>query len=71
MNRSKLIITAVLIAGLMLLIVLIAFGLVMFFINDVLYWSDGILSLLAFVVAAFIIGIAMSKVINRVKRLWE
>lgn len=71
MNRNKIIIATILIVGLLLLVFLLALGLVLFFVQDVLYLSDGILSLLAFVIAAFIFGSALKKVVSRIKRLWE
>lgn len=71
MNRNKIIITVVLIIGLLLFVALIGLVLVLVFTYDVMYWSDGIISLLAFVVAAFIFGYVMNKAISRIKRLWE
>lgn len=69
--KYKIAITVTLIMGLLLVKVIAAIGLVIVLVNDLLYWSNGVITLLAFVVAAFVIGYTMNKVVSRIKRLWE
>ena len=71
MNRNKIAITLALIAGLLIILILIAIALVVIFTQDVLYWSDGIISLLAFVLAAFIFGYCTNFVVDYIKRIWS
>jgi len=69
--RNKIIITVLLIIGLMVAIILAAAG-VMFVIYIELF--NSILPaavIITFLVASFIVGTVMQKVINRIKKLWE
>lgn len=64
--KTKFILTIILIAGLLMFTSIIGVLLVKFFAWDVTGGSDGILSLLAFVVTAFIFGYLLNRVINRI-----
>lgn len=72
MKKTKIALTLVLIIGLMALLIIIGVAIVLITSYEAsTNKTHGILSILAFIVAAFIFGTCMNKVINRIKRLWE
>lgn len=68
--KAKITLTVLLITGLMILAIFLAFGIVLTFGLDIKY-SLGILTPFAFVIAAFIFGYCIHKVIDRINTLWE
>ena len=71
MNKAKITITLILIAGLLALIFALAIILVLVVTNDLLFWTGGTISLLAFTLSAFIFGVCLHKVANRIKKIWQ
>lgn len=71
-NKSKLALTVLLVLSLVLLVIALGFGLIMLIVTDILsLHSHGFISLLAFVVAAFILGWSINKVVNQIQKIWE
>lgn len=68
--KNKIIITVALITALMLLATFLAFGIVLTF-GLAIEYHIGIITPVAFVVAAIIFGRYMNKVIDKLKILWE
>jgi hypothetical protein len=71
MDKDKITITVILIVGLLFAVAFFGFILVVTTVNDVLFWTGGYVSLLAFILSAFILGTCINKVVKRVKKLWE
>jgi hypothetical protein len=71
MKKLKILIAVILITGMMLLLILLGVGIMLVVAHDITAKNDGVLSILAFVVAAFVFGTCTNRVINLIKILWQ
>ena len=57
--------------GLMLLLIIIATTLVIVFMNDILTWGTGYITVIAFIAGIVIFGTAIEKFVNNINNLWK
>jgi uncharacterized membrane protein len=68
--KTRIILTSLLVTGLMVMAVLLSAGIVLSFGIDIKY-HIGVVSPVAFVIAAIIFGFCTNKAIERLKKIWE
>jgi len=67
----KILLPAILVIALLALVVLLGFGLVIVFAEDVIHGAKGMPTILAFFVAAIILGSCTNRVINIIKTIFK